>query len=79
MTERYESINEIFGQNKVELDAMNMGAMGDDLINMNPTGLMDVGEDGEDGEDGGDGYNIDDFDGDDYEFDDNVVENSFSE
>jgi hypothetical protein len=79
MTERYESINEIFGQNQVELDAMNMGAMGDDLINMNPTGLMDVGEDGEDGEDGGDGYNIDDFDGDDYEFDDNVAENSFSE
>ena len=76
MTERYESINEIFGQNKVELDAMNMGAMGDDLINMNPTGLMDVDEDGEDGEDG---YNIDDFDGDDYEFDDNIVENSFSE
>ena len=33
----------------------------------------------EDEEDAEDGYNIDDFDGDDYEFDDNVAENSFSE
>lgn len=79
LTERYESMNEIFSQNRVELDAMNFGAVSDELLNLNPPGvlgldggLMDVEEEG---------YDVDDFDGDedDYEYDDNITENSFNE
>ena len=78
LTERYESMNEIFSQNRVELDAMNIGSVGDELVHLNPSsihglggGLIDVEE----------GYDVDDIDGDDddYEFDDNVAENSFNE
>ena len=65
-------MNEIFSQNRVELDAMNIGSVGDELVNLNPSsihglrgGLMDVEE----------GYDVNDIDGDDddYEFDDNVA------
>lgn len=79
LTERYESMNEIFSQNRVELDAMNIGSVGDELLNLNPPGilgldggLMDVEEEG---------YDVNDFDGDedDFEYDDNIAENSFNE
>lgn len=79
LTERYESINEIMNQNRVELDAMNFGSTGEELIGLNLPGISSIngGVSNVDEE----GYDVDDFnDGeDDYEFDDNVVENSFNE
>ena len=80
LSERYESINEILNQNKVELDAMNYGTTTDTLLTVHLPGISSIN--------GGlsveeEGYGINDFnennDEEEYEFDDNVVENSFNE
>ena len=77
INERYESINEILNQNKVELDAMNFGATTDTLLTVQFSDLPS----GDDGISVEEGYDISDYNenDEDYEFDDNVAENSFNE